>query len=36
MEIEMSYQNDTELKEYDETYFENVAKVILNHLKQEG
>ena len=36
MEIEMSYQNGTELKEYDETYFENVAKVILNHLKQEG
>lgn len=36
MEIEMSYQNDTELKEYDETYFENVAKVIFNHLKQDG
>lgn len=36
MEIEMSYQNDTELKEYDENYFEKVAKVILNHLKLDG
>ena len=36
MEIEMSYQNDTELKEYDEEYFEGIAKVILNHLKLDG
>ena len=36
MEIEMSYQNDTELKEYDEEYFESIAKVIFNHLKLDG
>jgi probable rRNA maturation factor len=33
MEIEMSYQNDTELKKYDEEYFEKVARVIFEHLK---
>jgi probable rRNA maturation factor len=36
MEIEMSYQNDTELKEFEEAYFENVAKVIFNHLNLDG
>ncbi len=36
MEIEMSYQNDTELKEFEETYFENVAKVIIQHLNLDG
>lgn len=36
MEIEMSYQNDTELKEWDESYFEEVAKVIFSHLKEDG
>ena len=36
MEIEMSYQNDTELKEFEESYFEEIAKIILNHLKLDG
>ena len=36
MEIEMSFQNDTELNEFEESYFESVAKVILNHLKEDG
>ena len=36
MEIEMSYQNDTELKEWDESYFEEVAKVIFSHLNEDG
>ena len=36
MEIEMSYQNDTELNEFEESYFEKVAKVIINHLSLDG
>ena len=36
MEIEMSFQNDTELKEFEEAYFENVATVIFNHLNLDG
>ena len=32
MEIEMSYNNDTTETKYDESYFENIAKVIFNHL----
>ena len=36
MEIEMSYQNDTELKEFEESYFEEIAQIILNRLKLDG
>lgn len=36
MEIEMSFQNDTELLDFNEEYFDKVAKVILNHLKLDG
>ena len=36
MEIEMSFQNDTELNEFEESYFEEVAKAIFNHLKEDG
>lgn len=36
MELEMSFQNDTELKEFDESFFEEVAKTIFNHLKLDG
>lgn len=33
MEIELSFENQTSETKYDEMFFENIAKVIFNHLK---
>lgn len=36
MEIELSFQNSTELTKYDEAYFTHIAETIFNHLKLDG
>ena len=36
MEIELSFQNNTELTKYDEAYFTNIAETIFKHLNLDG
>ena len=36
MEIELSFQNNTELKTYNEDYFLNIAETIFKHLNLDG
>lgn len=36
MEIELSFQNNTELNTYNEEYFLNIAETIFKHLKLDG
>jgi probable rRNA maturation factor len=36
MEIELSFQNDSSLTSYDEEFYQNIVKTILNHLGLDG
>ena len=36
MDIEMSYENETEETKYDESFFENIALTIFNHLNLDA
>lgn len=36
MDIELTFQNNTDLDKYNEEYFLNIAKTIFSHLKLEG